>query len=1255
MASGASGGLNDLYVSDGWRGVRASVCVRKKAKIPLDGAPMKCLLLLEMVALVLQSALAAEGEGAYEGSASTSLPPDYTQSAGLTKLLAGVLLVEEGQLARSRVHPAGAAESLREEPAFASILTMLAGSVEGPQTLVQTLASPAASDNYNGNQTNQEPSEDPLKGAESSVPLVTSVYPAYSSDEAVVSGSPPATATPVSSPSEVDATHLERGLASMGTSDSLLVDPTTTDASGAPPLTVTDASPETTTTTITTTTAVTDAARTTTVTSDTTTRLASTTQTHTSRTEGKVLEKTTMKTTTTDLTSTQTTTSATPLTFTSTKTAVSVYNASLTESPMLQCNVTEEMWVKTVLSVHFRGKRMDGALRQNLPRGLSRALQKALNLSTVQAQIGNVTGTWNVTVGYYAVSGSAVLTASTVAEALAAYGADRLLGDVKQAVPLVQAILLAGEPWRPPPDPTLLVKTVLRFVGPGDDITSCAFVQSMEQRLESVFMEAQSKVLNSSAKLSVQVLAAWQLPSSQAVALTYVVRNGNESLNGTVASGLLGQLSAELVGYFLFYPPLSIAEPLLYHNLNTSIATKDFWVITVLQYVDSSSLDSGYQNFARLMEQRLAQLFVVAQQQGARFRRATTVGGYTVQMVGVRRVPGPKNPAEMTYYAQLEGRPLLGTSAAKILNTVDSQTMALTLGYFVQLQAEPVVKSPPSNLWIIPAVLVPIAVVMVIVLIITAVLCRRNRGDFKVELNPRTKTSYRRDASFYHQPVQGFDYAKQHLGQQGGNEEAVPATQETIVLPLSVRDGPLLHQNGTASKRTLPNEVHRSEDGSVISSESGKANSCRATSAQRVPAQQKPPREEAPKRTDPYDSSGSLQLVSVQPAPPPQSCSHPPSSDRSQDSSILNGEVNMALKQKSDIERYRNKLRLKAKQRAHCDLPAVESSGRSRAHGHQRAPLDANQGSTYVKSSARCSQLRNPTYRSRQSLSSPSPGTNEMDLLVLGDRGGRGIRNSGYDTEPELLEETDIDRLMGLMGYAGGPPLAGHSEASTLSSQPSIDEVRQQMHLLLDEAFTLASSGHSTGGGRPHGPQGPHVTHSRPGPGSEVVTSAPGSIARPCGELHWAPAYALDLFPCSLPKPAFRFTQLPDMAMAPPPVPPRTGHTPGASLLRSTSDIGPKARSSECSMADMHSVYDSVRVPMSRSPLPGAAVDQHAANYSGNPITAVYASRPCCSGYSAATPPTSYRSPSWMSYPPEPEDLPRQWAGSNQCHLETIC
>lgn len=52
---------------------------------------------------------------------------------------------------------------------------------------------------------------------------------------------------------------------------------------------------------------------------------------------------------------------------------------------------------------------------------------------------------------------------------------------------------------------------------------------------------------------------------------------------------------------------------------------------------------------------------------------------------------------------------------------------------------------------------------------------------------------------------------------------------------------------------------------------------------------------------------------------------------------------------------------------------------------------------------------------------------------------------------------------------------------------------------------------------------------------------------------------------------------------------------------------------------------------------------------SGNPMSAVYAipaNRSDYSGYVVSTPPSSYRSPSWMSYPPEPEDVPPQWADS---------
>lgn len=54
-----------------------------------------------------------------------------------------------------------------------------------------------------------------------------------------------------------------------------------------------------------------------------------------------------------------------------------------------------------------------------------------------------------------------------------------------------------------------------------------------------------------------------------------------------------------------------------------------------------------------------------------------------------------------------------------------------------------VVKNPPNNLWILAAVLAPISVVLVIIIIITAVLCRKNKNDFKADaignLNPRAK------------------------------------------------------------------------------------------------------------------------------------------------------------------------------------------------------------------------------------------------------------------------------------------------------------------------------------------------------------------------------------------------------------------------------------------------------------------------------------------------------------------------------------
>uniref|UniRef100_A0A8C9FPS7 Uncharacterized protein n=1 Tax=Pavo cristatus TaxID=9049 RepID=A0A8C9FPS7_PAVCR len=397
--------------------------------------------------------------------------------------------------------------------------------------------------------------------------------------------------------------------------------------------------------------------------------------------------------------------------------------------------------------------------------------------------------------------------------------------------------------------------------------------------------------------------------------------------------------------------------------------------------------------------------------------------------------------------------------------------------------------------------------------------------------------------------VQGFDYAKQHLGQQGAEDEVLPVTQETVVLPLPVRDAPAsqereITQDGSTIKTAQSNETRKSrspsQNGSIISNESGKPSSSRS-SPQKVVAPQKVTKDEGRKRNvpisdeeeggilfdniaksaiDPFDtSSGSVQLIAIKPVALPAVHA---ASDRSQESAIINGEVNKALKQKSDIEHYRNKLRLKAKRKGYYDFPQVDNNkgltDRKRMYEKNQKEIDhildpdPDVSSPFAEPKSR-QQMKNSIYRSRQSLNSPSPGETEMDLLVTRERPRRGIRNSGYDTEPEIIEETNVDRVTEPRSYTRSRQAKGHSETSTLSSQPSIDEVRQQMHMLLEEAFSLASAGHGGQSRQEAYSSAPHL------PYSEVVTSAPGTMTRPRAGVQWVPTYRPEMYQYSLPRP----------------------------------------------------------------------------------------------------------------------------------------
>lgn len=74
-------------------------------------------------------------------------------------------------------------------------------------------------------------------------------------------------------------------------------------------------------------------------------------------------------------------------------------------------------------------------------------------------QIESLSTVPNVTVGYYVTRGDLVYTTSVVVEALISYGLDRLMADIRQFVPMVQAVPIPATPWRSTPAISLMLKT----------------------------------------------------------------------------------------------------------------------------------------------------------------------------------------------------------------------------------------------------------------------------------------------------------------------------------------------------------------------------------------------------------------------------------------------------------------------------------------------------------------------------------------------------------------------------------------------------------------------------------------------------------------------------------------------------------------------------------------------------------------------------------------------------------------------------
>ncbi|GAA6102780.1 UPF0606 protein KIAA1549 isoform X2 [Tachysurus ichikawai] len=223
--------------------------------------------------------------------------------------------------------------------------------------------------------------------------------------------------------------------------------------------------------------------------------------------------------------------------------------------------------------------------------------------------------------------------------------------------------------------------------------------------------------------------------------------------------------------------------------------------------------------------------------------------------------------------------------------------------------------------------------------------------------------------------------------------------------------------------------------------------------------------------------SNKVQLIAMQPVPSPPSHPHnqalsPALSERMADGGKVSSEV--ALRHKSEIEHHRNKIRLRAKRKGHYEFPSMEdiiavfgdSSEQQRVYQQAQEQIHKIlHPNTQIASPNREPHRRgrrSPRQRQRQNLSGNSSLTDKDRLISDGDATYRkypGVNNVAYvsdaDRLPDVSSPSPTDEVF--VDPGSPPPGPAPAPPAYIPPQPSIEEARQQMHSLLDDAFALVS------------------------------------------------------------------------------------------------------------------------------------------------------------------------------------------------------
>ncbi|XP_077453137.1 UPF0606 protein KIAA1549 isoform X3 [Stigmatopora argus] len=369
--------------------------------------------------------------------------------------------------------------------------------------------------------------------------------------------------------------------------------------------------------------------------------------------------------------------------------------------------------------------------------------------------------------------------------------------------------------------------------------------------------------------------------------------------------------------------------------------------------------------------------------------------------------------------------------------------------------------------------------------------------------------------------VKGFDFAKLHLGQQ--NKDDVIVVQESFPaepVNISDMDRPSLTQNGdvpndknSASSTKASRSFRRRErispsdgDSMVSDRSSGRESTEENLRAQAPPSDSKQTRKvpinvlngpHPPKGLNEQMSSASIfehvdrmsratdvsrrlpnkvQLIAMQPMTIPPLLSHTDCGKLS-DTCKSNKEIQIAMRQKSEMEHHRNKIRLRGKRKGHYDFPAMDdidlAGVKEQDHVYHKAQkqmdkMDQNsQIPTSFKEPPKSARGKpSPKQRMKEQLNGGVMTDADKDKLITEDseaayRKCPGVNNVAY--------VSDADQASGLphrspsptdevfLGPACSPPGHAPPPPPYMPPQPSIEEARQQMHSLLDDAFALVS------------------------------------------------------------------------------------------------------------------------------------------------------------------------------------------------------